>query len=212
MPDASQDTSAGTLSWTFHHLSRDPAIYDRLRQETLEQVGEERQPTYEDLKSLRYLQSVMNETLRLYPAVPINLRAALRDTSLPRGGGPDGLSPVGILQGAQVFYMPITLHRRPDLAPPPTAAFPDVSTFHPERWSAWTPKAWTNIPFNGGPRICVGQQFALTEMAYTIVRILQRFERIESAAPAADVRLKMEIVLQPSRDVPVRFFARASSA
>ena len=46
----------------------------------------------------------------------------------------------------------------------------DVNEFKPERWDGWTPKAWDFIPFNGGPRICLGQQFALTEMAYILTR------------------------------------------
>jgi hypothetical protein len=62
--------------------------------------------------------------------------------------------------------------------------------------------------FNGGPRICVGQQFALTEMGYTIVRILQNFERIESHMAQVDGGqpcLKAEIVLQPGQGVRVAF-------
>lgn len=46
--------------------------------------------------------------------------------------------------------------------------------FNPDRWLDWQPKPWCYIPFNGGPRICIGQQFALTEAGYTIVRLLQR--------------------------------------
>lgn len=47
---------------------------------------------------------------------------------------------------------------------------PDVAEFKPERWDSWSPKAWRYIPFNGGPRICIGQQFALTEMGYILCR------------------------------------------
>lgn len=62
------------------------------------------------------------------------------------------------------------------------------------------------IPFNGGPRICVGQQFALTEMAYTVVRIFQRFGRVEDRMDGVRPGLKADIVLQPSSEVRVAFF------
>lgn len=64
--------------------------------------------------------------------------------------------------------------------PPVSETFPHILTFAPQRWEKWQPKAWTYIPFNGGPRLCVGQQFALTEMGYTVVRMLQKFKRVES--------------------------------
>ena len=61
---------------------------------------------------------------------------------------------------------------------------------------------YSYIPFNGGPRICIGQQFALTEMQYTLVRLLQRFERIECRMPAAP-KMRSDIVLQPLEGVEV---------
>ena len=70
---AGRDTTAGTLSFTFKELSAQPEIVRKLRREILRRVGPSRPPTYEDLKSMPYLQHVMNETLRLYPSVPFNV-------------------------------------------------------------------------------------------------------------------------------------------
>jgi hypothetical protein len=67
---AGRDTTACTLSWTIYELARHPAAVDKLRAEILSVVGPTRAPTYDDLKSMKYLQNVMNETLRLYPVVP----------------------------------------------------------------------------------------------------------------------------------------------
>lgn len=69
----------------------------------------------------------------------------------------------------------------PELLPPESESesFPPAHLFRPRRWTNWHPEPWTYLPFNGGPRICVGQQFALTEMAYVIVRIFQRFSKVE---------------------------------
>lgn len=150
----------------------------------------------------------MQEILRLYPVVPFNVRLALKDTTLPRGGGPDGLSPIGILKDTPVGYSTLVMQRRLDLYPS-SPDFPDPLTFCPERWTSWQPKPWQYIPFNGGPRICIGQQFALTEMGYTLVRMLQRFGRIENFQTSVDggnPQLKAEIVLQPGQGVRVGFW------
>ena len=144
----------------------------------------------------------MNETLRLYPVVPFNVRLALKDTTLPHGGGPDGLSPIGILKDTPIGYSTLVMQRRDDLTP-------NALAFNPERWQTWQPKPWNYIPFNGGPRICIGQQFALTEMGYTIVRLLQRYDRVENFMENVDHGkpcLKAEIVLQPGQGVRVGFF------
>jgi cytochrome P450 len=77
--------------------------------------------------------------------------------------------------------------------------------FLDRRWDSWTPKSWTYIPFNGGPRICIGQQFALTEMGYTLVRLLQQFSGIENLMDGEHPGLHADIVLQPAHEVKVRF-------
>ena len=70
---AGRDTTAGSLSFTFQALAKHPDILRKLRREILERVGETEPPSYEDLKSMPYLQHCMKETLRLYPGVPINV-------------------------------------------------------------------------------------------------------------------------------------------
>jgi len=150
----------------------------------------------------------MNEGLRMYPLVPYNVRLALKDCTLPRGGGPDGQSPVGILKDTNIAYSALVMQRRADLYPPGS----QPEKFIPERWETWSPKPWQYIPFNGGPRICIGQQFALTEMAYTIVRIFQQFDRLENFMPAIDggnPTLRADIVLQPGNGVRIGFHKSA---
>jgi cytochrome P450 len=202
---AGRDTTASTLTWTIHELSQNPAIVKKLRQEIIEQVGLERAPTYQDLKDMKYLQNVMNETLRLYPVVPYNVREAFQDTTLPSGGGPDGTQPIAVLKGTQCVYSTLVMQRREDLYPSEASGFPPVGKFDPERWNNWTPKSWQYVPFNGGPRICIGQQFALTEMGYTLVRMLQRFETIEGRMGGVDAGLHSDIVLFPAKQVKIAF-------
>ncbi|KAF2436084.1 cytochrome P450 [Tothia fuscella] len=205
---AGRDTTACTLSWMFYELSKCPHMVAKLRREVLNTVGEEKMPSYADLKSMKYLQHCLNETLRIYPIVPFNVRLALKDTTLPHGGGSDGNSPIGILKGTPVGYSPLVMQRREDIYPPISDKFPPVLQFEPDRWDHWTPKPWAYIPFNGGPRLCVGQQFALTEMAYTVARIMQNFDRFESRMDKHP-GLQTDIVLMPSTGVQVAFFEAA---
>jgi cytochrome P450 len=206
---AGRDTTASTLSWVFYELARHPETFKKLRQEIIDSVGTTNPPTYEDLKNMKYLQYTMNETLRLYPVVPFNVRMALKDTTLPHGGGPDGRSPVGILKDTPIGYSVLVMQRREDLYPPNDDPRMAVEYFNPDRWATWQPKPWTYIPFNGGPRLCIGQQFALTNMGYTIVRMLQRFDRVDSfmpEGPNGKPVMKAEIVLQPGEGVHTAFW------
>lgn len=173
---AGRDTTAGLLGWVFWILARHPEIYNKLRGIILEEFGTHDEPrdiTFSRLKTCTYLQHVLSETLRLYPSVPGNSRMATRDTTLPCGGGPDGQSPVFVPKGTPVDYTVHTMHRDPEFWGR------DANVFNPERWVG-RKVGWEFLPFNGGPRICLGQQFALTEAGYCVVRMLQRFDAIEN--------------------------------
>lgn len=146
-------------------------------------------------------QNVIKEILRLYPIIPYNVRMSLKDTTLPRGGGLDGLSPIGVLKDTTIVYSPLFLQRRQQHYPENA----NYLEFIPERWESWQPGHWNYIPFNGGPRICIGQQFALTEMGYTITRLLQKFDRVESCT-RGDTGEKADIVLRPAEGVQVRLW------
>ncbi|KAK3352624.1 cytochrome P450 alkane hydroxylase [Lasiosphaeria hispida] len=175
---AGRDTTACLLSWTFYMLVRHPKVMEKVRAE-ISALGDARSLTRDDLRSLKYLQNVLKEVLRLYPSVPVNTRTAVKTTVLPTGGGPDRKSPVLIPAGSAVAYSVYTMHRRPDLFGL------DAELFRPERWDEDLPlfkdrvsHNYGYLPFSGGPRICLGMDFALTEAAYTIVRIFQRYPEI----------------------------------
>ncbi|KAI4216873.1 MAG: hypothetical protein LQ351_000822 [Letrouitia transgressa] len=138
---AGRDTTAGTLSLLFKELSANPDVYAKIRKEILDKVGPTRAPAYEDLKSMQYLHHAINETLRLYPAVPFNVRSSLKDTTLPKGGGPQGQSSIGVRKDTLVGYSPMYMQRNPEVYPssPP---FANVLEFCPERWDSWIPKPW----------------------------------------------------------------------
>ncbi|KAI1344555.1 cytochrome P450 [Xylariaceae sp. FL0016] len=174
---AGRDTTAALLSNTFFVLARRPDIWAKLRAEVDDTFGGA-VPDYEQLRNVKYVRNVLNESLRLYPVVPFNSRMATKDTTLPTGGGPDGRSPVHVRAGQLVNYHVWSMHRMP-------AYFgPDAGEFNPDRWndSSFRP-GWACIPFNGGARICVGQQYALTNAAYVVVRLVQEFESIDCINP-----------------------------
>lgn len=170
---AGRDTTASLLSWVFYCLIRNQRVFEKLRSIVIETFGnDESTISFEKIKGCTYLQHVMNETLRLHSIVPFNGRTAVRDTTLPTGGGADGTSPVFIPAGSEVRFSTHVLQRRHDLWGD------DADDFVPERWEKKRP-GWQYVPFNGGPRICIGQLFALTEAGHVIVRMLQKFDKIE---------------------------------
>lgn len=171
---AGRDTTAGLLGAVFYHLALNPEIYQQLRNAVLEDFGSYENPRNMDfagLKACSYLQHVMNEGLRLHASVPFNSRVAVKDTTLPLGGGPDGKSPIFVRKGEEVQYSVHITHRRKDLFGE------DAEVFNPDRWIN-RKAGWEFLPFNGGPRICLGQQYALTTAGYTIARFLQRFDQL----------------------------------
>lgn len=175
---AGRDTTASLLSWQFHQLLRNPEVFSKLRTVIMETFGTYEEPkeiTFSALKGCQYLQYCLNETLRLWTIVPGNGRRTNKATTLPRGGGPDGKSKIFLPPQSEVNYSIHVTHRRKDLWGE------DADEYRPERFIGRRP-GWEFLPFNGGPRICIGQQFALTEASYVLVRLLQRYDQI-SASP-----------------------------
>ncbi|KAI9723684.1 MAG: hypothetical protein M1812_000984 [Candelaria pacifica] len=200
---AGRDTTASLLGWVFYSLVRDPARYEKLRAIVLEEFGPYSSPydlTFAKLKGCQYLQYVINESLRIYPVVPANGRRAVKDTTLPRGGGPDGQSPIFVKKHTQVGYSVHVMHHRKDLWGE------DAEEFKPERWEG-RKSDWSYLPFNGGPRICLGQQFALTEASYVIVRLVQRFDKMENLEKDPVVRHDVKLTNCSGNGVKVRLHA-----
>ncbi|KAF7870088.1 uncharacterized protein EAF02_009278 [Botrytis sinoallii] len=166
---AGHESSAITIGNAIFHLCRNPEMWKKLRSEILSEG--DKPFTFESLKNLHYLQYIIKETLRLHPVAPTDTRIALQDTILPTGGGPQGTSPIFVKKGQIVFASFHALHM---LAP---CFQPDPEIFRPERWETVRP-GWNYLPFIGGPRMCPGQNLALTETAYVIARMAQEWREI----------------------------------
>ena len=192
---AGRDTTAGLLGWVFWSLARDQRVFDKLRSVILSDFGTYENPndiSFAALKGCAYLQYVMSETLRLFPTVPFNSRRAVKDTCLPVGGGVDQKAPLFVAKDHEVNYSVHLMHRRKDLWGN------DADEFKPERWVG-RKAGWEFLPFNGGPRICLGQQHALTLAGFTIVRMMQRFADVQNEETDPVTRHLYSVTTSPWR-------------
>ncbi|WP_428962026.1 cytochrome P450 [Micromonospora fluostatini] len=151
---AGHETTASTLTWTFHLLDRHHEVWERLHAEAVEVLGD-RTPVYEDLHRLRYTAMVIDEVMRLYPPVWL----------LPRiAQGEDQVGGWHVPAGADVVLCPYTLHRHPEFWPDPDRF--DPTRFHPDK-PVDRPR-YAYIPFGAGPRFCVGNNLGLMEAVFVL--------------------------------------------
>lgn len=114
--------------------------------------------------------------LRLYPQLPVNVRFAIRPTILPRGGGPDGLSPVLIDKGTGLGWSSYHLHRREDIYGP------DACVYRPERWeggrlSHEVAQTGAFLDFHAGPRVCLGSTYFQVISCDASTDVILKFSR-----------------------------------
>lgn len=173
---AGHETTATGLAWVIYALCRNPEVYRALEAE-VDAVGPN--PTMDDLPRLALALRVFKETLRLYPPVPVFARQAYEASEL--GGVP-------IEKHTPVMVPVYALHRKPEFWPDPERFDPD--RFLPENEAARHKLAW--LPFGAGPRVCIGNHFAMMEAQLVLARMLYhaRFESLsdESPAPFATLR------------------------
>jgi cytochrome P450 len=185
---AGHETTANTLAWAWYLLSQSPRVRAALHAE-LDGVLGARPPGFEDVKALPYARAVIEETLRLYPPVPILGRQALADGTI--GGTP-------VPRGSVVMVVPFMLHRRPALW-----SMPDH--FVPERFDeriAPRPGKYAYVPFAIGPRICPGLTFGLTEAILALATLAQGFD--PELAPGHVVEASARLTLRPGDRLPMR--------
>jgi cytochrome P450 monooxygenase len=190
------------LSNTFFHLARNPGIWAELRAQAL--AHDSAPLTFGVLKSFSLFRYALFEGIRLQGPSGRIARTAVRDTVLPRGGGPDGSAPVFVPKGTIVALNNFPLfHDRASWGD-------DVEEFRPSRFVGKT-YTWEFAPFLGGPRICPAQQQVITQAVYLLVRMAQEFETIENGDPCPEYvelikmlcesRNGVKVALLPSKHV-----------
>jgi cytochrome P450 family 97 subfamily B polypeptide 3 len=190
---AGHETTAALLTWTTFELAQRPELVALARAE-IDAVCGDRHPTYHDVKKMDYVRRLLAETLRLYPQPPLLIRRVLADTTLPQG---EAATPTAIMRGTDVFINVYSLHRSPSL-------WENPDNFEPERWlkpnanpgvtdwKGYTPAEnlvsgsplypneqasdFAFLPFGGGSRKCVGDQFAMLESVVSLAMLIRRFD------------------------------------
>lgn len=193
-----RDSVAIIITWALYELVRHPDMQRELRIEISNALGT-KAPGAAQLESLVLLNSVVLETMRLHTSVGVNTRAALKDTTLPSGGGPAGTSPVGILAGTTVIMGLDSVHRRTDIYGP------DANEYKPHRWDARKPDTWSYFPFNRGPRSCLGKNIATMEVKFTLCRLLQAFSSIELVSKVGDAVVPVDVLSSPPMKTKMAF-------
>jgi len=187
---AGHETTAATLTWAFYLLAKAPWAEAALHAE-LDSVLGARSPAAEDVPNLPYARAVIEETLRLYPPVPILPRQAREATQLGE---------IMVEKDALVLVVPWILHRSPDLWEQPMH-------FRPERFLGGAgPLPYSYIPFSAGPRICAGLNFGLTEAILCLAMVARAFRlRLEAGFRAEPV---CRLSLRPHAPILVELEAR----
>jgi cytochrome P450 len=182
---AGYETTASTLTWTWHLLAQNLHTMDRVRREVHETLGG-RAPFYSALEKLPFLGMILDESLRLFPPAWTLGRRAI---------GEDVIDGFYIPANTVIAICTYVLHRHPEFWDQP-----DI--FDPERFSPQNSKGrhkFVYIPFGAGPRQCIGNNFGLMEAALVMACILQRFEL--HLVPGVEVKPQALFVLRPNRDV-----------
>jgi cytochrome P450 len=190
---AGHETSANALAWAFHLLACHPEVQDKLVAEITRELPNGQEVEFADLPRLPYALQVVQEAMRLYPPAWIIDRVATED---------DEFQGVRIPKGSVFSLYVYGVHHHAGL-------WPAVEEFRPERFAADAQPAlptYGYLPFGGGPRLCVGSQFALTELQLVLIQTLRHYHVLPTtdAAPM----LNPLITLRPGGELRLRFERR----
>ena len=178
---AGHETTANALTWTWYLLSQHPDVEAKLHEEVDSVLGDAL-PKAADVARLRYTEMIFAESMRLYPPAWILGRRALNDYQVGQ---------YIIPAGAIILMSPWVMHHDPRF-------FPEPFKFDPERWTLEARESrpkFSYFPFGGGPRVCIGEQFAWMEGALVIATLGQRWKL--RLAPGQRVEPKAMITLRP---------------
>lgn len=185
---AGHETSSNGLTWTIYLLSQHPDVVKKMRAE-IERVIGQRMPTFDDLRQLSYTMQVIQEGMRLYPPGFAIGREPVSD---------DLIQGEHIPAGSVIFISIAAIHRDPLHWERPNEFFPDH--FAPEKEKERPRLAY--MPFGAGPRMCIGNHFALMEMQLLLAMLVRQFDF--ELVPGHPVEPEPLITLKPRHGIMVR--------
>ena len=184
---AGHETTANVLSWTWLLLGQNPEVEEKLIEELRSVLGG-RVPTPADLPRLAYTDTVLRESMRMYPPVWVIGRRAL---------APFRLGEYELPADTNVLISQLIMHKD-------ARYFPDPDRFDPDRWRAGDPRGaslprFAYFPFGGGPRVCIGAGFGMMEAVLLLATIAQQF-RIQTA-PGYAAQMQPSVTLRPRNGI-----------
>jgi cytochrome P450 family 97 subfamily B polypeptide 3 len=217
---AGHETTAAMLTWALFELSRGPpGLFYEVQQEVRTVLKDKDRPDYDDIVAMKKLRYSLIESLRLYPEPPVLIRRARTEDNLPPGSSNlhDGIK---VLRGTDIFISTWNLHRSPDLWENPEQYDPTRwerpfrnpsvvgwDGYDPDKISGLYPNEqaadFAFLPFGGGARKCVGDQFAMMEAAVTLSILLKNYN-FELAIPADDVGMKTGATIHTMNGLQMR--------
>jgi cytochrome P450 len=189
---AGHETTANALTWTWYLLSQHPEVEAKLERE-LQHVLAGSPPTATDLQNMPYTEMVIRESMRLYPPAPGFTREPIEDIDI---GGYE------VPKGSLVAVITYALHRD-------ARFFDDPERFDPERFaSGWEDRIprFAYLPFGGGPRVCIGNGFAMMEARLILATIAQRYQL--SLEPGQEVVPMQLVTVRPKNGIRMRLKRR----
>jgi cytochrome P450 len=189
------ESTACALAWTFYMITRHADVRERVYAEVDEVLGG-RDPGADDLPALQYTGWVFEEAMRLYPPVWTISRTATRD---------DEICGKPIPKGTTVMLSPYAMHRNPEIWPEPEEFRPE--RFHPDE-VAKRPR-YSYFPFGGGPRVCLGNRFAMMEARIMMAMVIQRYRL--SVLPGQEIVAEPMITLRPRNGILMGLERRADA-
>lgn len=206
---AGKDTTGNTLTWFFYMLCKNPLVQDKVALEINESVEWAREDNNTEdftarlnegaIDKMHYLHAAISETLRLYPAVPLDGKMAEEDDVLPNG--------YRVIKGDGMNYMIYAMGRMTYLWGE------DAEDFRPERWLVngvfQQESPYKFVSFNAGPRICLGKEFAYRQMKIVAATLIHFF-RFKLADESKDATYKTMFTLHMDKGLHLHAYRRST--
>ncbi|KAJ9594227.1 hypothetical protein L9F63_014387 [Diploptera punctata] len=176
------ETSSTTMSFALYELALHPEIQNKLREEICQVLQKHNnQVTYEAIQDMKYLDMVVNETLRKYPVLPFLDRKSIQSQEIP---APSGEGTITIPAGTGIYIPLLGIHYDPKY-------YPEPEKFNPERFTDENKQSrpnYTHMPFGEGPRTCIGMRFGLMQTKTGLTHILSRYQ----VEPCKETQIPLE--------------------